>query len=113
MAIDRIRKVDQLAAWAEATGNAMSGVSGNPEPIGNAFPSVAAHLQELALRTLEEAMGEKLDPATPLVLLYRPGRLRLCVGQESLETEVSGDVSSLEEAVIGASQALAVARTEY
>ncbi len=107
------RQVDELAAWAESVGGVMTGGGGGLRPVEEAHPELAGRLYQVAGEILGQAPTSGPPDGPTLRILVAPGRIRVCVGEESCEIETGDTPGSLEEAVVSAAQTLIASSEQY
>ena len=75
-------RADELVEWAEVLGGDMLGGRSDFKPVEEVFPDLAARLNHVVRRALEQAGGSAAAFA-PTQLLWAPGRVgnySACVG---------------------------------
>ncbi len=92
---------DKLVEWAEVVGGDMLGGRSDFKPVEEAFPDLAARLNDVVRRALEQAAGSA-GAFAPTQILWAPGRVRVCFHDGWHESEIDGTLESLEAAVFSA-----------
>ena len=105
-------RTDELVEWAEALGGDMLGGRSDFKPVEEVFPDLAARLNHVVQRALEQAGGNAAVFA-PTQLLWAPGRVRVCFHDGWRESEIDGTLESLEAAVFSATYSAVEASRDY
>ena len=103
---------DELVEWAEVLGGAMLGGRSDLKPVEEALPELAARLNLIARRAVEQAPGSVAPLALPR-LLWAPGRVRVCFPGGWNESEIDGTLESLEAAIFSAIYSSVEASRDY
>jgi hypothetical protein len=102
---------DELVEWAETLGGDMLGGRSDFKPVEEVLPELAARLNRIVRRALEQAGGSAV--AFPTQLLWAPGRVRVCFHDGWHESEIDGTLASLEAAVFSAVYSAVEASRDY
>ena len=103
---------DELVEWAEVSGGDMLGGRSDFKPVEEALPELAARLNLIARRAVEQAAGSVSSYAPPR-LLWAPGRVRICFPHEWHESEIDETLESLEAAVFSVTYSSVDASRDY
>src|SRR5207237_5357879 len=105
-------RADEIVEWAEVLGGDMLGGRSDFKPVEEVFPDLAARLNHVVRRALEQAGGSAAAFA-PTQLLRAPGRVHVCFHDGWHESEIDGTLESLEAAVFSATYSAVEASRDY